>query len=125
MISFKVENLKNMNAQLKCFLDFLRSVNVSEDDVFYCRLVSCELIANVIRHGGEAADFRGELLSDKISITVTADSQENVDLNPALPDVFAENGRGLYIINAVSVDGINRGERGELKVYIKRTRAKG
>lgn len=121
MITFKVEDLKNMNAQLKAFSDFLRSLNVSEDDVFLCRLVSCELIANVIRHGGEAADFTGELLSDKISITVTAESQKNVNLTPPIPDVFAESGRGLYIINAVSLNGINRGERGELRVYIKRT----
>ena len=94
MISFRVENLKNMNAQLKAFLDFLRSLDVPEDDVFFSRLVACELIANVLRHGGEAAAFTGELLSDKISITVTAESQKNVNLTPSLPDVFAENGRG-------------------------------
>lgn len=121
MITFKVESLKNMNAQLKAFLDFLRSVGVPEDDVFYCRLVACELIANVLRHGGEAADFAGELFADKISISVTAESQKNLNLKPSLPEAFAESGRGLYIINAVSINGINRGESGELKVYIKRT----
>lgn len=122
MVSFKVENLKNMNAQLKAFTDFLRSCDIDENDVFLCRLVSCELISNVIIHGGESADFKGELLDDKISISVTAESQRDINLTPSRPDVFAESGRGLYIINAVSLNGVNRGEGGELSVFIKRTK---
>ena len=34
MITFKVDNLKNMNACLEQFLQFLRSSDVSDDDVF-------------------------------------------------------------------------------------------
>lgn len=122
IVEFKVDNLKNMTAQLKAFAEFLRSRDIAEDDVFLSRLVSCELITNVIRHGGEAAEFRGELLNDKISITVTADSQRGIKLNPERPDVFAESGRGLYIINEVSINGLERGEDGELRVFIRRTK---
>lgn len=122
IVEFKVDNLKNMTAKLKAFAEFLRSRDIAEDDVFLSRLVSCELITNVIRHGGEAAEFRGELLKDKISITVTADSQRGIKLNPERPDVFAESGRGLYIINEVSINGLERGEDGELRVFIRRTK---
>lgn len=122
MITFKVDNLKNMNVQLGAFADFLKSQQLADEDVFLSRLVSCELISNVIRHGGDCAVFKGELLGDKISITVTARSQANINLNPAMPDVFSEGGRGLYIINAVSMNGIERGEEGELRVFIKRTK---
>ena len=122
IVEFKVDNLKNMTAKLKAFAEFLRSRDIAEDDVFLSRLVSCELITNVIRHGGEAAEFRGELLKDKISITVTADSQRGIKLNPERPDVFAESGRGLYIINEVSINGLERGEGGELRVFIRRTK---
>lgn len=122
MITFKVDNLANMNAQLRVFADFLRAQKLADEDVFLSRLVSCELISNVIRHGGDSAEFKGELMVDKISITVTARSQANINLNPAMPDVFSEGGRGLYIINAVSMNGIERGEDGELRVYIKRTK---
>lgn len=122
MITFKVDNLKNMTAELAVFADFLRAHDIADEDVFLSRLVSCELISNVIRHGGEAAEFKGELLVDRISITVTAESQKNLTLTPARPEVLSEGGRGLYIINAVSMSGIERGEGGELKVYIKRTK---
>lgn len=122
MITFKVDNLKNMNVELGAFVDFLKSQNITDEDVFLSRLVSCELISNVIRHGGDTAEFKGELMVDKISITVTAQSQSNINLAPARPSVFAEGGRGLYIINAVSMNGIERGDGGELRVYIKRTK---
>lgn len=122
-VEFTVDNLKNMNALLRGFAEYLLSEQISEEDVFLSRLVSSELISNVIRHGGEAAEFRGELLPDKISISVTAECQKGVDINPpsAAPCVFSEGGRGIFIINAVSLGGIERGEGGELKVYIKRT----
>lgn len=122
MITFKVDNLKSMNAELRVFADFLRAQNIADEDVFLSRLVSCELISNVIRHGGQSAEFKGELLVDKISITVTASSQQNLNLAPPKPEILSEGGRGLYIINAVSMNGIERGESGELKVYIKRTK---
>ena len=121
IVTFKVENLKNMTSQLTVFADFLRSRNIPDDDVFLSRLVSSELISNVIRHGGEAAEFSGEILSDRISITVKAQSQKGVNLTPPVPDVFAENGRGLYIVNSVYIGDIERGSDGELTVYIKRS----
>ncbi len=117
MITFKVDNLKNMNAELKAFADFLRSRDIADEQVFLSRLVSCELITNVIRHGGEAALFRGTVLVDKIEISVRAQSLDGVNLNPSLPDVLAENGRGMYIIK--SVGEVERGAAGELRVYIK------
>ncbi len=121
MIKFEVDNLTSMEYELRAFAEYLKSEGLAEEDVFFSRLASCELISNVIRHGGEAAKFCGELFPDRISITVTADCQRGVDLDPPMPEPFAESGRGLYIINAVSLGGIERGKNGELKVYIKRT----
>lgn len=122
MITFKVDNLKNMNSELSAFVEFLKSQQLADEDVFLSRLVSCELISNVIRHGGETAEFKGELLVDKISITVTAQSQAGINLTPSKPSVLSEGGRGLYIINAVSMNGIERLSDGELRVFIKRTK---
>ena len=117
MVTFKVSDLKNMNAELRAFADFLRSVDATDDEIFASRLVSCELITNVIRHSGETALFTGELLPDKILITVTAQSLSGLNLNPSLPDVFAESGRGLYIVKSI---GEIEEYDGGLRVYIKR-----
>ena len=52
-------------------------------------------------------------------ITVTAESFKNVDITRPAPDVLAESGRGLYIIRSICSD-VERGERGEIKVVIRR-----
>lgn len=119
MVNFKVDNLKNMGLQIKKFVDFLRLSGADDEDIFASKLVSCELITNVIRHGGEEAEFEGYLSGEKIIISVTAESFKNVEFRSSPPDVFSENGRGLYIIKSICGD-IERGERGEIKVAIMR-----
>lgn len=118
MITFKVDNLKNMNSALQSFTSFLQSQNVDEDDVFESRLVCCELITNVIRHCGEIAFFRGEIEDDKILIAVSSKSSGGIPVTPVLPDVFAESGRGLYIVNTIC-GGDMRVVGNEICVYIK------
>ena len=119
MISFKIDDLKTMSLHLKTFVDFLRLSGADEEDIFASKLVSCELITNVIRHGGDEAEFTGSLSPDTIVITVTADSFRGVDLSRPAPDVFAESGRGLYIIKSIC-SRIERGEKGEIRVLIRR-----
>ena len=118
-ISFKVDNLKNMNCELQAFAEFLRGAGVGDDEIFSSKLVSCELITNVIRHGGDEAQFTGTLTGDKIEITVSAQSLIGLDLCRSAPDVFAESGRGLYIIKSLC-GNIQAGEEGQIKVEIKR-----
>lgn len=101
MIEFKVDNLINMNSALQDFLDFLVRENVAEEDVFDSRLVSCELITNVIRHLGETAYFSGGLTENVIEIQVRSEKSGGAVVIPTLPDVFAESGRGLYIVNTI------------------------
>lgn len=118
-ISFKVDNLKNMNSELKAFTEFLRVGGADDDAIFASKLVSCELITNVIRHGGDEAEFTGTLTGDSIEITVAAQSLAGLDLSRSAPDVFAESGRGLYIVRCICGE-ISAGEQGEIKVAIKR-----
>ncbi len=119
MIGFRIDNLKSMTAKLEQLVEYLRSENISDDSVFFSRLVSCELISNAVRHSG-FAEFSCELLPDRIAVTVYSPIEGKIDLDPPRPPVFAESGRGLYIINAVSMNGVHTGERGELTVYIRR-----
>ena len=117
-VSFKVSDLRKMNENLKEFADFLRANSVGEEDVFASRLVSCELITNVIRHSGEEAEFFAELFPDRIQITVVAKGLDGVNIRTEVPDVFAESGRGLYIIRCFGE--IEPAEEGGLTVCIKR-----
>ncbi len=119
MISFKVDDLKEMNAFLKIFSDYLESENVDEDSVFDSRLVSCELISNVLKHCGQSAYFDGVLTGEEIIINVFGDRPVGAIPKPTLPEALAESGRGLYIINEVSGGNI-RVHGNKITVILKR-----
>ncbi len=119
MITFTVSDLKKMNGALGEFCDELRTCNVDDDRVFESKLVSCELISNVLRHGGVEAQFTGRVSSEYIEITVTSECFGKINPRAELPDVFSESGRGLYIVRTlcrgeITVNG------GEIKVILKR-----
>lgn len=119
MATFTISDLKKMNGALVQFCEELKTCNVDDDRVFESRLVSCELISNVIRHGGVEAKFNGRVEGEYIEITVTSEKFGEVNPSPELPDVFAESGRGLYIVRTlcrgeISVNG------GEIKVLLKK-----
>ncbi len=101
MITFKVDNLKDMNASLQGFAEYLKDCSLTDDEVFFGRLVGCELITNVIRHCGEMAQFSGGVQDDRIVICVSSDGGEKFSLCPKLPELLAESGRGLYIVNVI------------------------
>ncbi|MDE6373151.1 MAG: ATP-binding protein [Clostridia bacterium] len=102
MITFEVDDYKNMNSALRRFLDYLGECGVDEDYVYDSRLVSCELITNVLRHCGGSACFSGTFSGGMITITVRASTPNGEITIPDLPGVLSESGRGLYIINAIS-----------------------
>lgn len=118
MITFKVDDLKNMTESLKTFAEFLRGSGVAEEDIFASRLVSSELLSNVIIHGGEGAEFKCEMLEGKLCISVLSPSFKGVNLCPPKPDVLAESGRGMYIVRSICLGEIERSDDG-VKVFIK------
>lgn len=118
MITFKVDDLKNMSAHLRDFAEVLRASGVAEEDIFASRLVSSELISNVIIHGGDGAEFNCELLDGKIRIDVLSPSFSGVNLNPPKPDPLSESGRGMYIVRSVCLGEIERNGDG-VRVFIK------
>lgn len=119
MIKFAVDGIKEMNGELNRFVEYLQESMVDDDAVFYSRLVSCELITNVLRHCKGVARFCAELSESGVTITVCASSPSGVIVIPTLPDVLAESGRGLYIVNEVSGGNVKI-DGGNVTVVIKR-----
>lgn len=126
MMSFIVDNLNDMHSALQKFVEYLRGSGLDEDDVFFSRLVGCELITNVIRHCGDEARFMGGVDGDNVVICVSSDGAKPFKLCTDLPDLLAESGRGLYIVNAVcDGDIVFSGEGVTAKVKIRGARVNG
>lgn len=121
MITFNVENINCMNERLKLFTDYLAMCGADDDALFDSRLVCCELITNVLRHCGTSACFCGVAEEGRIIITVSAETPTGTIRIPSLPDVLAESGRGLYIVNAVADGNVTvAGGKVTVKLVLKK-----
>ena len=98
MISFKVDNLKNMGANVKTFVDFLRLSGADDEDIFASKLVTCELITNVIRHGGDEAEFTGTLSGDTITIRSRLKASRGWTLPAPRPTCLPKAGGGCILL---------------------------
>ncbi len=73
-----------------------------ESTVFNARLVACELLSNAVKYGGGCARFTFSRVGDTVRLAVRG--QVPFDPPPACtpPDPAAENGRGLYLVDALA-----------------------
>ena len=109
---FKISNYTSMKDALDSLCDFLSKNDVHPDRVFDSRLAACELLGNVLRHEKNEAKLHFELDGGFIHIKVLSDSPF-IPKNVALPDLFSEHGRGLFLTRFISENGIEPLEQGK------------
>ena len=110
-----VVDLKNVTQQL---CRQMEEQSIPKEKVFDCRLVVNELVGNVLRHSGGLASVKGVVYSDRIEIFVRATTVFLPPQESVLPPASAESGRGLYLVDSVSVSRTVAPD-GEIKVIVK------
>jgi anti-sigma regulatory factor (Ser/Thr protein kinase) len=115
----EVKNYQSMHAAISDLCNFLKAQEVSEDGVFHSKLVASELLGNVLRHSGGSATIHGVVKNEFVELTVVSTVKYTPPQKSVLADVYAENGRGLFLIDAVSVERWIT-ESGDITVKIKR-----
>ena len=114
--------IRDYSTMQKCISEFCRLLDeaaVSKDCAFDCRLVVNELIGNVLRHAQAAAQLRGRIDEGFIEIVVCSSSAFIPPKKSSCSDVYAEHGRGLYLVDSVCTDRITTPD-GSILVRIKR-----
>lgn len=115
----EVKNYQSMHAAIADLCAFLQSQKVSENALFHSKLVASELLGNVLLHSGGSATLRGVLNNGFIELTVVSTVKYTPPEKSVRADVYAEHGRGLYLIDAVSVERwVN--ENGDIVVKIEK-----
>lgn len=74
-----------------------------EATVFDSKLVACELIVNALRHGGGRAYFAYAREEQTIRISVRGETDFRPPAKSTCSGTNAESGRGLYLVDALSV----------------------
>lgn len=72
----------------------------SEETVFNSKLVATELLSNVLQHGGGRAQLRVERVGNEIRICVRGENGYRPPEKSSCAELFAERGRGLYLVDA-------------------------
>jgi anti-sigma regulatory factor (Ser/Thr protein kinase) len=87
------------------FLQYLRARGPEEADYGAAELVFGELVGNVVRHAAGEIAIRVDWRSGEQPILTVCDRGPGFQLRHALPkDLFAESGRGLFLVNVFADD---------------------
>ena len=115
---FKIENYPSMHDAIEKMCRFLEENSVSENGVFHSKLVASELLGNVLTHSGGYAFLHGEIREGFVEITVKSSVQYAPPKQSVCADLYAEHGRGLFLIDAVAVERTLT-QSGDILVKIK------
>lgn len=97
----KVTDYTTLQAALEELCRELDGQKVDQETIFDCKLVACELLGNVLKHGDGQAELHGEIQDGAVVLKVLSKTIF------ALPDkitcsaTLAENGRGLFLVNTI------------------------
>ena len=101
MLVIKVENLKELQSATIRLQQFLSERNIQKDSVFDCKLVLSELVSNVLKHTNGVATVTVGVLDGAVEIKISSEMPFTPPIKSVCSDVYAENGRGLFLIDSV------------------------
>lgn len=103
MMDFEIGDYDALREALRKLCEALERRAVPSGKVFDSRLVANELITNELRHGGGRAYLRAELCGDELRIFVRGARGYRPPDRSVCSDADSESGRGLFLVDSVSV----------------------
>lgn len=98
----KISDHATLKAEVARMCAALGEMGVPESAVFSSRVVAHELLTNALQYGGGVAQFSFRMTGDEIAISVRAERAFEPPKTIARADLYAERGRGLYLVDALS-----------------------
>lgn len=99
---FEIENYASLKEAMESVSRFLIERDVPAERVFDARLVTSELIGNVLRHAKSTAKLCVELCGGFVEVRVLSEIPFIPPIRSEKAEVFAESGRGLFLVDSVS-----------------------
>ena len=100
-----VESCEALQAVMDRMTRFLTERQIPEERIFDGKLVVCELVSNVFKHGsGGAASVSVKVSDGFIEMKIRSDDKYRPPKKSVCADLYAESGRGLFIIDNVCAE---------------------
>jgi anti-sigma regulatory factor (Ser/Thr protein kinase) len=98
---FKVNSYTDLQAALERMCDGLLAQGMTKDSVFDCKLVACELLGNALKYGGGEASLLLQVQEQMVVLKVASASFFALPEQITCSHLFAESGRGLFLVNTL------------------------
>ena len=118
---FEIDNYDSLQQAVEKVSQFLAGFNVPAEKMFDARLVISELVGNVLRHAKTTATLDVQMDGGFVEMHVYSALPFTPPLVSKKVEVFAESGRGLFLVDSVSEERFSTKEGGTLvRIRIER-----
>ena len=107
---FEIENYASLREATEKISKSLSERSISQERVFDIRLVINELVGNVLRHAKTSARLGVVIESGFVELCVYSEAAFVPPTVSRKVEVFAESGRGLFLVDSVSEERIYTGD---------------
>ena len=116
-----VKNYATLQAAMEQLSRFLIEQSLSQENIFDCKLVACELLGNVLKHGDGDGELLVDLQDEFVVIKVVSGNTFVLPEQITCSDLLAEGGRGLFLVNSLCEGNIQSGQDGiVVKIRIRK-----
>ena len=92
------ESLGNVLDEAKLYLT---KAGLDEKCLFHSKLVFSELASNIAKHTPLGGEIKIEIKAENVEITLMGKASETMPKESHCSSVYAESGRGLFLIDSV------------------------
>ena len=103
---FDIRDYDSFKAAIEELCVFLSSSKLSQESIFDSKLVAYELLGNVLQHSRGGAKLKAEIDGECIKLRILADEAFVSTKREEKPSVYAERGRGLYLVDQICAEQI-------------------
>lgn len=120
-MQMRIKDYATLQAAVKNLTEHLATYGVEKEKVFDCKLVACELLGNVLKHGNGEGALYAEIENGFVLIRVTSENGFTLPKEITCSDLLSEHGRGLYLVQTLCEGEIYSGEDGiSVRIRIKK-----
>lgn len=106
-MQFRIVDKTSLQYAVQQLCAHLREEGIAESKIFDSRLVANELLGNVFKHSNGEAQLAVEIKQESIRLTIHSTVPFQWPEKPVCSDVYAEHGRGLFLVDKVSMQRIH------------------
>ncbi len=103
-VQFTITTYEELKAATESLCDALKREGIPAERVFDCKLVAYELVGNVLQHSACSATLCVTCSTEQVCLTVCGEKGYIPPVTCVCPPCEAERGRGLYLVDSMSVE---------------------